>query len=389
MRSKDLLSLEQPLFVQTLQKPIPSAYVHVPFCGSICAYCAFERTLYQDQLAQAWLDQIIQDIRRELHQARLQDPTFQLQTIYIGGGTPTRLPIEALDQLLLCFQGFLAPQGEWTIEANPESLTLEKLSLLKRHGINRLSIGIQSFSDKRLASLGRPHTAKEAKEAFWRARKAGFENISVDLMYGFFDQSLEELDQDLEAFLALGAEHLSIYSLILEPNTLLSKRKTPEIEESLGALLYEHIEHRLEAAGYEHYEVSSYAKEHHYGLHNTLIWLDGLYYGFGYGAIGRNEKGLHRFEGSLRQYATGQGTRLYEEDANPWFDALMTGLRTRFGVDLDAWQARYGFNFFQKYQSVLEKYCHLLHIENGRLFVNGQGMEILDTILVDFLMEDC
>ena len=389
MTSKDLHQVEHPLFVQTLQEPIPSAYVHVPFCGSICAYCAFERTLYQDKLAQTWLDQITQEIQRELHQAKLQDPTFRLQTIYIGGGTPTRLSLEALDQLLSCFQGFLTPQGEWTIEANPESLTLEKLLLLKRHGINRLSIGIQSFNDQRLASLGRNHTAKEAKEAFGRARKVGFENISVDLMYGFFDQSLEELDQDLDAFLALDAEHLSIYSLILEPNTLLSKKKTPEIEESLGALLYEHIEKRLEAAGYEHYEVSSYAKEHHYGLHNTLIWLDGLYYGFGYGAIGRNEKGLHRFDGSLRQYVGGQGTRLYEEDTNPWFDALMTGLRTRFGVDIEAWQARYGFNFFQKYQSVLEKYRDLLRVEKGHLVVNSQGMEILDTILVDFLMEDC
>ncbi len=390
MTNKDLLSIDsQPLFVQTLQKPIPSAYVHVPFCGSICAYCAFERTLYQDKLAKAWLERIIQEIQRELHQAKLQDPAFQLQTIYIGGGTPTKLSVEELDQLLSCFQGFLAPQGEWTIEANPESLTLEKLLLLKRHGINRLSIGIQSFNDRRLASLGRHHTAKEAKEAFWQARKAGFENISVDLMYGFFDQSLEELDRDLDAFLALQAEHLSIYSLILEPNTLLSKNQIPEIDESLGALLYEHIERRLESAGYEHYEVSSYAKENHYGLHNTLIWLDGLYYGFGYGAIGRNEEGLHRFEGSLGQYAKGQGIRLYEEDANPWFDALMTGLRTRFGVDIEAWQRRYGLDFFQRYKVVLEKYRNLLFVENGRLFVNGHGMEILDTILIDFLMEDC
>ncbi len=379
----------KPPFFQTLQKPIPSAYVHVPFCGAICAYCAFERTIYQKNRIKAWLAQITQEIQNEFYQARLQDPAFQLQTIYMGGGTPTQLSLEELDQLLSCFQGLLAPQGEWTIEANPESLTLEKLMLFKRHGINRLSIGIQSFDEKRLASLGRRHTAKQAKEAFWRARRAGFDNISVDLIYGFYDQSLEELDQDIESFLELKADHLSIYSLILEPNTLLAKNQTPKMDDFQEGLFYEHIENRLKEKGYEHYEVSSYAKDQKYGLHNTLIWLDGLYYGFGYGAIGRNEKGLHHFEGSLSQYVKGQGDRLYEEDPNPWFDALMTGLRTRFGVDIEAWQERYSLDFYQKYQTVLDKYRNLLFFEDGHLLVNNQGMEILDTILVDFLMEDC
>ncbi len=380
---------DQTKFAQRLEQPIVSAYVHVPFCDSICSYCAFERTVYQEKLVEAWLEQITYEIQEELAQARLQDPAFHLQTIYIGGGTPTRLSLQALDRLLSCFDGWLALDGEWTVEGNPESLTLEKLLLLKKHGVNRLSMGLQSFNDKRLTFLGRHHNAKEGKEAFKRARQAGFENISVDLMYGFFDQSLEELDQDLDEFLTLQAEHLSIYSLILEPKTRLVRNHTPEIEESLGALFYEHIETRLKEAGYEHYEVSSYAKDQHYGLHNALIWLDGLYYGFGYGAIGRNEKGLHRFEGNLNQYVQKQGKRIYEEDTNPWFDALMTGLRTTFGVDIKAWQERYSLDFYQKYQEVLDKYQNFFVFKQGRLSLTRPGMEILDTILVDFLMEDC
>lgn len=305
------------LFDQNGSQSIPSAYVHVPFCDSICAYCAFERTTYREALANQWLERILEEIHQTLLKARLQDPNFVLQTIYIGGGTPTILKDEQLDQLLEAFDGFLAKDGEWSVEANPESLTKEKLAILKKHGVNRLSIGIQSFQDARLKKLGRRHSAKKAQESFSLAREAGFDNISVDLMYGFFDQSLDELNKDLDAFLALEAEHLSIYSLILEPNTLLVKQKTPEIEESLEASLYEQIERRLEEAGYEHYEVSSYAKDQKYGLHNTLIWLDGLYYGFGYGAVGRNEKGIHAFQGTLQEYVKGQGKREYEEDENP------------------------------------------------------------------------
>lgn len=259
-KDRDNISISQNvsfLFDQNATKPIPSAYVHVPFCGSICAYCAFDRTRYRSLLADQWLKTILEEIHQNLHKARLQDPNFALQTIYIGGGTPTILKEEHLDQLLGAFDGFLTKDGEWSVEANPESLTASKLAILKKHGVNRLSIGIQSFQDDRLQKLGRNHTAKKAQEAFYLARQAGFHNISVDLMYGFFDQSLEELNKDLDAFLALKAEHLSIYSLILEPNTLLTRQKTPEIEEELGASLYEQIENRLEMSGYEHYEVSS------------------------------------------------------------------------------------------------------------------------------------
>lgn len=365
---------------------IPSAYVHVPFCASICSYCAFSRSANL-RLIEPWLQRITNEITNELSAARQKDPDFALQTIYIGGGTPSVLSTEQLARLLVCLKDFFDPQGEWTIEANPESMDEEKLALCKAMGVNRLSIGVQSFDDQRLKALGRRHTAARARESFEAARIAGFDNISLDLMYGFVDESLEQLNADLECFLALDAEHLSIYSLILEPDSVLGKRSGyEEIEEEAGALQYERIEEVLQKAGYEHYEISSYAKNGRYGEHNCRIWMDGPYYGFGYGAIGRDDTGLHHFAGSLADYVSGKGNREYEPDDNPWFDALMTGLRTVFGIDVEAWNDKYQKDLEKEFAGVLRKYPDGLCIENGRLKATKKGMEILDSILVDFLL---
>lgn len=367
---------------------IPSAYVHVPFCQSICTYCAFFRSARKDWI-DPWLERITREISAALKKARKENPDFFLKTVYIGGGTPSLLDEEQLDRLLGCFDGYTDPEGEWTMEANPESITREKLALARAHGVSRLSIGLQTFDEKRLASLGRHHSAAVGRQAVEMAKAAGFDSISVDLMYGFWDQSLSDLQKDLDAFLELDVDHLSIYSLILEPDSIFGRQHMQEIDEEMGALMYEAIEERLEKAGYVHYEVSSYARNEKYGLHNTLIWEDGLYYGFGCGAIGRDEGGLCHYEGSLKDYIENKGQRVREFDASPWFDALMTGLRTIWGVDLRAWQNRYHKDFLACCSPVLQKYPDGLRIEGGRLKTTSRGREILDSILVDFLMLDC
>lgn len=366
---------------------IPSAYVHIPFCEHICTYCAFSRTARLDWI-DPWLVQIKQEIKTALKKARKDDPAFALQTIYFGGGTPSILSAGQLQELMDCFQGYLAKDYEWTMEANPESLTQEKLQVFLHAGVNRLSIGIQTFDESRLARLGRHHSAKKALECIALAKQAGFSNLSVDLMYGFYDQTPEQLQADLDAFLKLDVSHLSIYSLILEPDSLLAKRGEPELDEQKSGELFEWIESRLQQAGYTHYEISSYAKDKQYGLHNTLIWQDGLYYGFGYGAVGRDEQGLYHHSGSLKNYIEGKSEIEYENDANPWFDAIMTGLRTIFGLDLEAWNTKYQSNFVTRYPKTLVKYQDHLTIDAGCLKADGKGMEILDSILVDFLIED-
>lgn len=366
---------------------IPSAYVHIPFCRSICMYCAFYKTA-SPKLMEGWLEKVCEEIRTSLAAARRENPDFLLETIYFGGGTPTALSAGQLDRLCSCFDGYFAQDGEWTVEANPDSLDENKLTVLKSHGINRLSVGIQTFDGKRLALLGRRHDGPMAKEAIKLCKKTGFTNISADLMYGFDGQTAKDLQTDLEQFLKLDIDHLSIYSLILEPDSVLARRQVQPMDQEQCGLLYEQIEKVLEENGYVHYEVSSYARAGKFGKHNMKIWQDGLYFGFGCGAVGRNEKGLYHHSASLGGYVNGEDRIEYEPDENPWFDAIMTGLRTIWGVDLDAWNHKYQIDFKKRYRQVLDRYPDDLSIENGHLRCSRHGMEILDTILVDFLMED-
>lgn len=366
---------------------IDSAYLHVPFCKSICTYCAFERSANL-KLVDTWLDVVCDEVQSTLKQAKENDPTFCLKTIYFGGGTPSILSCIQLERLARIFQEYFDEHGEWTIEANPESITFEWLQKAHSLGINRISVGIQIFDADRLKKLNRHHTPTQAKEAIRLCRQAGFDSISVDLIYGFEHQTLEDLHADCDEFLKLDIDHLSIYSLILEPDSALGKLGYTPLDDQSNALMYEQIEKRLTQAGFEHYEVSSFARNQKYGLHNSLIWDDGLYYGFGFGAVGRDEKGLYHHSGSLQQYIQGRSHIVYEENANPWFDAIMTGLRTRNGLDIKKWNLRYGFDFKKRYCNVLQKYSKYFVEHDQRLSVTNQGMEILDTILVEFLMED-
>ena len=390
---------------------VPSLYVHVPFCSHICSYCAFSKTANTGRI-DAWLNTLEQEIRiaapvyetdstdsdkgesSDQRQPGLVPGRF-FQTIYIGGGTPSALDEEQTARLLQLLEPFRPDESrlaqsdlpfEWTIEANPESLTAKKIRLWKKAGINRVSLGIQTFNDERLAQIGRYHTADESRKAVELLKAEGIENICADLMYGFPGESLEELDRDIDAFLELEIDHLSIYSLILEDGTLLARQISAEdIDGDLCAAMYERIEERLTKASYVHYEVSSYARNGRYGLHNTLIWEDGRYAALGWGACGRDEKGLYDHARRFDDYLKDPSARIYEDDPNPSFDALMTGLRTIWGVDLDAWQKRYGIDFYGKYKAVLDRWKNDLIIENGRLGVSRQGMERLDSILVDFL----
>lgn len=366
---------------------ISSCYVHIPFCPSLCRCCAFERTLNLKHIP-LWLERIVDEAARTLASCRKADPDFQLQTLYFGGGTPSVLDVDSIEKLMAVFRPYLAEDCEWTLEANPESISLEKLAAWKAGGVSRLSIGIQSFDPERLEWLGRRHTPQQAIEAIAKARQAGFTRISADLMFGFSGQSLDDLQRDLDAFLVLDLDHLSIYSLILEENSVMGVLGESGCDEELCAAMYERIVQVLGASGYEHYEISSFARNGEISRHNMAIWQDGLYLGIGAGACGRDEYGLYHHAGCLHDYLE-HGARIeYDEDASPWFDAIMTGLRTRAGLDVEAWQRRYQMDFLKKYEAVLKKYQDMLCLKQGRLFCSERGMEILDSILVEFLAKD-
>ena len=366
---------------------ISSAYVHVPFCSSICSYCAFSRSA-NTGLVQDWLQIIVPEITRTLYEEKQKDPQFVLKTLYFGGGTPGLLSSDQLARLAAPFQKYLAEEAEWTLETNPESMSEEKLAFWKKTGINRLSVGVQSFHDDSLKKLGRRHSAKEASEALQRARAVGFERISADLIYGLPWMSLEETEEDVKAFLRQNLGHLSIYSLQIEDNSVFGKQHLQPVDEDLEADEYEMICRILKENGFRHYEISSFCKSGEASRHNLTYWQDGNYFGFGWGAVGRLEHVMTRYEGSLQDYLDGKSTQIQEDDADRPFEALMMALRTDLGLDLEDWNRKYHQNFEEKYAAVLDRYSHELVLEKGRLHVTERGMEILNTILVAFLELD-
>ncbi|WP_294731549.1 radical SAM family heme chaperone HemW [uncultured Faecalibaculum sp.] len=344
------------------EKPA-SAYVHVPFCHGICAYCAFYRQVSQDR--SAWLQQICQQIR--------ETDIGHLDTLYFGGGTPSILTEAEFDELRRLFPKDVP---EFTLECNPEDVTPQKAAFWRSRGVNRVSMGVQTFDDRRLKAIGRRHTGEQALGAVKTLQEAGITNLSIDLIFGLPGQTLADVQRDVNRFLSLDLPHLSIYSLQIEPDSVFGRRGVQPCDEDLEADMYEWIVRRLKEAGYEHYEISSFAKPGWYSRHNLAYWQDRDFYGFGPGASGR-EQG--------ERYHMDQAGKRIPDETDAAFEALMMGLRTQFGVDLEAYISRYGTDPRQEHAPVIRKYAPHFQEQDGRLFLGEAGREILNTILVEML----
>lgn len=343
-----------------------SVYVHVPFCEHICQYCAFFRQADDPARRKQWLTKLCESVRQ-------QEFPDSLETLYFGGGTPSVLSVEEISQLRTCFPKVIR---ECTIEINPESLTPEKAAAYFCLGINRASIGVQSFHDDMLASIGRRHTADQARSAIGMLRAAGITNISIDLLYGLPGQSLEDVKEDVEQFLRLDLDHLSIYSLQIEENSAFGRKGIPPCDEDLEADMYEWICLRLKQAGYDHYEISSFARHGKYSRHNLTYWQDEDFMGLGPGAAGRQQ--------GQRYHIDQNWEKVCDETDGP-FEAVMMGLRTRFGIDLVQYEKRYGFDLMNRYRDVIDRWSTFFRTGNGRLYLTEQGREVLNTILLDFM----
>lgn len=257
-----------------------AAYIHIPFCKKICSYCDFCKVLYDKKIVQTYLQMLSLEIE-ERYKGEI------LSSIYIGGGTPSCLDTEDLNTLFSIVNKLKKDASvEYTIECNIENICAEKLSLFLENGVNRLSIGVQTFHLFHLQTLHRSHTKEEIYEKISLAKEMGFTNINIDLMYGFASETLLELREDLDAFFTLDIPHLSIYSLILEPHTLLFVQKVKPLEEQLESDMYLLIQKMLSEKGYIQYEVSNFAKEGYFSKHNLTYWNNEHYYGFGVGSSG-------------------------------------------------------------------------------------------------------
>ena len=310
---------------------MPGLYVHIPFCVRKCDYCAFYSVVSNGWKKQALFFQALEEEVRDLPAG------FLPETIFIGGGTPTAPDLQTLEKMVPMF-GRFSP-SEFSVEVNPGTVDADKLALLRRCGVNRLSIGVQSFDAGLLEALGRIQSAAEAEAAFRQARTAGFGNISIDLMFGIPGQTMAMLDADLDCALALGPEHISIYNLMVEEGTPLAGRTLLRPEEELEREMYDHLRSRLRAAGFVHYEISNFAKPGFECRHNLLYWTGGEYIGCGPAAHSHWRGTRWANVSDLDEYCASGPRREFEEtlptDAKER-ETLVMGLRLLRGVEVSS-----------------------------------------------------
>ncbi len=316
-------------------------YIHIPFCERKCSYCGFY------SFSRPWKngELFFQGLEKELNGLPAD---FAPETVFIGGGTPTAPGFQPLEtggigafeffqRLEECAKTW--PVKEFSVEANPGTVDTEKFAVLKKSGVNRLSIGVQSFDPGCLETLGRIHSAGQAEEAFRLARAAGFDNISIDLMFGTPGQTLGMLEADLCRALALGPEHVAIYNLMYEEGTPLTERSPVRLDEDLERDMYDHIRARLKEAGFVHYEISNFAKPGFECRHNLLYWTGGEYIGCGPSAHSHWKGTRWANVADLDDYCDHGPRREFEETLDPDAkerETLVMGLRLLRGVDVSS-----------------------------------------------------
>jgi oxygen-independent coproporphyrinogen-3 oxidase len=373
-----------------------SVYVHIPFCAKKCSYCDFNAYSGMGALAYSFVNALLKEIAGSELKGR------PVSTIFFGGGTPTYLAAEQLTAILAAIgsQYNILPDAEISAEANPTSAEADKFEAMRSAGFNRLSIGVQAFQDRLLRAVDREHSAEEAVEAFQKARSAGFENISIDLMFGLPEQTREDWEESLERAIELGTEHLSVYSLTIEPGTRFERLhaggKLALPDEDSELWMYERAIERLYEAGLEHYEVSNFARRGYQARHNLTYWHNREYIGFGPGAVsyieGRrwtNEKLPSRYIAKIRdgKSLTTEEEQLSTEGALA--ETLMVGLRLREGIALSPLKTRYGVDPRQKYQALFERLSEegLLEETEDTIRLNHKGLLRANDIFIELLPE--
>lgn len=361
-----------------------SLYVHIPFCKEICSYCDFCKVYYQKE----WADDYLSQLKKEIEFKKV--PTA-LDTIYIGGGTPTSLNTQQIQRLMELLKPYRLEVKEYSIEVNPETMTYQKLQILYDGGVTRLSIGVQTFQEHLLTHLHRQHCNQDVFQVIQWAKEIGFTNISIDLMYGIPYQTKEDIIQDIEMAISLDIQHISYYSLILEEHTILSYQNYQPIDEQKEGQYYELIESQLEENGFFKYEVSNFSKQGYESLHNSVYWQYQNYLGVGVGATGMVDGVREENTHSLTLYLQGHVLKKKEEIslADQMFEMIMMGLRLTKGMSMNDFEQRFHVSFMDEYRDVIEKYrtMDLLVCEDGYLKVNKRGMEVLHDILIDFIKD--
>lgn len=356
-------------------------YIHIPFCKSICSYCDFCKVFYN----KSWVRKYLKALKEEILDRYMKE---KICSIYIGGGTPSSLSIEELTELLDCISLFDKTKScEITFECNPNDITKEKLLLLKKANVNRLSIGVESFNKSKLKLMGRNHNYEEVAEKIKCARSIGFQNINIDLIYGFYNESLKDLKKDLKQVLSLKPEHISTYSLIISDHTLLKINQIPVLPDDIDALFYKTICKKLKQKKYLHYEVSNFAKKGYESRHNLSYWENKEYYGFGLSASGYVDGIRYTNTLSLTNYLYGQrdGKRELLTEKDMMDNEIMLGLRKINGICLKTFEEKYHISLEKAYPiEPLLKNKELLK-KDGYIFINPDKLYVMNEILIKLL----
>jgi len=369
-------------------------YLHVPFCSSICNYCNFNRGLVDAALARRYVRALCDEVGRTAARGAAAD------TIYFGGGTPSLLEPSAIAEIIeQCRNTFdLAQNAEVTLEANPESVTLDTMAGYRKAGVNRVSFGVQSFRDDELTRLSRLHGRERAVSAYREAREAGFDNVSLDLMMWLPGQSVEAWLESVAEAAALGPDHLSLYMLEVYPNAPLKEQMlrgswSQAPDEDAGVMYVAAME-RLERCGYEQYEISNLARPLRRARHNMKYWTEGDWIGLGSGAhstwdgvrwrnVAATQEYIERIEGGV---PTGVDVRRLSPSER-LEEALFMGLRLADGVDVDEIGGRYGIDVLARWGPALTPFVEagLLRASGPRLRLTRQGMLLANEIMAVFV----
>lgn len=368
-------------------------YIHIPFCKSRCIYCDFYSTTLQTWQGR-YVDALIKEA--ELRNDYLSGES--IETIYFGGGTPSQLSIENMAKLLSYIRHYAGQDvKEFTIECNPDDITPILVETLVNCGVNRISMGAQTFSAERLHFLRRRHSPQQVDDAVKIVREAGIKNISIDLMFGFPKETLDDWTHDINHALALDIEHISAYSLMYEEDTplhnMLKKGLIQEIDEELSRVMYYTLIDRLTEAGYEQYEISNFAKKGYRSKHNSNYWNYTAYLGLGAGA--------HSFNYNSRQWnaedvvlyinKVEKGEIPFEQEllnnTTKYNDMITTALRTKEGINLDSELVNNNKDYIlRNAKHLINK--GLLAVDNGRLHLTKHGLYVSDDVMSDLILLD-
>ncbi|HII4524831.1 radical SAM family heme chaperone HemW [Clostridium perfringens] len=373
-----------------------SLYIHIPFCAQKCLYCDFPSFARKDHLRKAY----IEALNKEIISLREKLNNLEINTIFIGGGTPSVLEADELECLLKEVAKLnMAKDIEYSMECNPGNLTEEKLKVMKKYGVNRISMGLQAKQDNLLKGLGRIHNYKTFKENFLLAKKVGFNNINVDLMFGLPNQRLNEWEETLREIISLDPAHISAYSLIIEEGTAFynlyenDKLKLPTEEEERK--MYHLAKKILEENGFNQYEISNYAKEGKECRHNLAYWNMDNWIGVGSAAASyingkriKNISSVEEYINSINEKREAVEEIINNSKNDNMEEFMFMGLRKINGIDENEFKNRFSMNINDVYGEILNKYIGegLLIRESGRIFLSEKGIEISNIIMADFLL---